>query len=334
MLERHGAFGTEASARNSEVIHAGLYYPAASLKARLCVAGRDALYAYCARKHIAHRRCGKLLVATEAAQVPALDALVAQAAANGVRDLQRLTGAAAREIEPAVRCVAAALSPSSGIVDSHGFMRALLGDLEAAGGALALHSAFVRAHRQAGGFVIEAGRACLHARNLVNAAGLGASAVARAIDALAPQHVPRTWLAKGSYFSLAGKPPFSRLVYPMPEPGGLGIHLTLDLGGQARFGPDVEWIDGVDYAVDERRAEAFQIAIRRYWPGLADGMLQAAYAGVRPKIHGPDETGADFRLDGPAFHGVPGLANLFGIESPGLTAALAIGEHVAGLLAA
>lgn len=335
VLERHAAFGTETSARNSEVIHAGIYYPTGSLKAQLCVAGREALYAYCRERQIAHRRCGKLLVATSEAQVAKLEALLAQAQANGVHDLQRLSVSEAKALEPALQCVAAALSPSTGIIDSHGLMLALLGDMESTGGVLALCSPLLKAEVVADGFVLDIGGETpsrLHARQLINAAGLSAPNLAGAIHGLAPAHLPRAWYAKGNYFTLQGKIPFSRLVYPMPEPGGLGVHLTLDLGGQARFGPDVQWLAQPSYQVAAERAERFYGEIRRYWPELPDDALAPAYAGVRPKISGPDEPAADFLIQGPGQHGIAGLVNLFGIESPGLTSSLAIGDYVATLL--
>lgn len=340
LLERATAIGTATSARNSEVIHAGLYDDSGSLKARLCVGGRPLLDRYCAERGVAHRRCGKLVVATEPAQRSALDALARQAEANGVRTLQRLDGAAARALEPALRCEAALLSPATGIVDSHGLMLALLADVEAAGGVLALASPVQRIVLGAaadGRHRVEAADTVLAARCVVNAAGLWACAVAQATEGLTTAQRPPARFAKGNYFALAGRSPFGRLIYPLPEPGGLGIHLTLDLGGQARFGPDVEWIapatpDAIDYRVDAGRVAAFEASIRRYWPALPDGALQPAYSGVRPKLAGPCEPPADFRIDGPAEHGVAGLVNLFGIESPGLTACLAIAQAVAAAL--
>lgn len=340
LLERETAIGTATSARNSEVIHAGLYYPTGSLKARLCVAGKGLLYAYCAERGIAHRRCGKLIVATEAEQAPALEALQGQAQANGVADLQCLSAAEAHALEPALRCEAALLSPSTGVIDSHALMLSLLGDFERAGGVLALASPVERiVLGDAGGrHRVEAAGMALAAELVVNAAGLQATGLAARTDGLAAAHRPRGRYAKGNYFALAGRSPFSRLVYPLPEPGGLGVHLTLDLAGQARFGPDVQWLEpdahgGFDYRVDPARAEGFAASIRRYWPALPEGALQPAYSGVRPKLSGPGEPAADFRIDGPAAHGVPGLVNLFGIESPGLTACLAIADEVLATLA-
>ncbi|WKB53886.1 NAD(P)/FAD-dependent oxidoreductase [Eleftheria terrae] len=342
VLESETAIGTGTSSRNSEVIHAGLYYPAGSWKARLCVAGKARLYDYCARRGVEHRRCGKLVVASAEAQRPQLQRLMAQAAANGVQDLRLLSAAEAAELEPALACVAAVLSPSTGIVDTHGLMLALSGDIEAAGGAVALASPVQRVRPGGPGLVLEVGGEApmeLGARCLVNAAGLWAPALGRRIEGLPPSAVPQAYFAKGNYYALGGRAPFSHLVYPVPEAAGLGVHLTLDLAGQARFGPDVEWVqpdaDGrLDYRVDPGRAERFYAEIRRYWPALADGALQPAYSGIRPKIQAPGEPACDFLIQGPAEHGVAGLVNLFGIESPGLTASLALGDAVAELLAA
>ena len=334
VLDRAEAFGTATSARNSEVVHAGIYYPQGSLKARLCVQGKDMLYAYCAERGVAHQRCGKLIVATSAAQVGELQAIQARAAANGVHDLQLLTPAEAQALEPGLACHAALLSPSTGIVDSHGLMLALLGDLENAGGMLAVHSevlsiSALQPSAQAAIEIEAQDGLRLHARTVVNAAGLGAVALAERTQGLAPQHVPRAYFAKGNYFTLSGRAPFCRLIYPVPAPGGLGVPLTLDLGGQAKFGPDVQWVDGPDdYLVDPARGDAIYAEVRRYWPGLPDGALQTGYAGIRPKISGPGEPAADFVIQGPQDHGVRGLVNLFGIESPGLTSCLALGEVV------
>jgi len=337
VLEAENAFGTGVSARNSEVIHAGLYYPQGSLRARLCVRGKALLYDFCASHQVAHQRCGKLVVATEADELPALDRLQAAAAANGVHDLQRLGAAEARALEPALRCAGALLSPSTGIVDSHGLMLALLGQAEAHGAVLALSSPVTGMQAQAAGITLQVGGAepvRLRARTVVNAAGLGAPALARATAGLAPAAVPQDHWARGCYFTLPGRAPFQRLVYPAPGVSGhLGVHLTLDLGGQARFGPSFTWVDTLDYRVPPEEADGFYAAVRRYWPALPDGVLQPGYAGIRPKISGPGEPAADFRIDGPAQHGVPGLVNLFGIESPGLTSSLAIAEWVAELLA-
>jgi len=335
VLESEASIGSGISARNSEVIHAGIYYPQGSLKARLCVQGKQMLYAYCAERGVAHRRCGKLLVATSAAQMTELAQVRARAITNGVDDLQLLSAAEAMALEPALQCHGALLSPSTGIVDSHGLMLALQADLENAGSQVVLHTAVDRvALSQTGRHQVwtQDGTG-LAARAVVNAAGLSAPALARRFEGLAAQHVPQEYCAKGNYFSLSKRPPFQRLIYPLPEPGGLGIHLTLDLAGQAKFGPDVQWVEhATDYAVDPARSAAFYAEVRKYWPGLPDGALQAAYAGIRPKISPPGQATADFCVQGPTTHGVPGLVNLFGIESPGLTSALALAERVSGLL--
>lgn len=331
IVEAADAIGTGISSRNSEVIHAGIYYPPGSLKARLCVDGRHRLLAFCRSHGVAVQQLGKLIVATDDAQVAPLQALLARGLANGVDDLRLLSRDQALALEPDLRCVAALHSPSTGIVDSHGLMLALLGDAEAAGAALALGSPLLSAQVQGDGFQLTVGGASpttLSCRLLVNAAGLGAPGLAGRIDGLPAAHVPRGYLCKGHYFSLAGRAPFSRLVYPAPEAAGLGVHMTLDLGGQARFGPDVQWTDTEDYQVDPRRADGFYAAIRRYWPGLPDGALQPDYAGIRPKISSPDDPAADFRISGPEDHGIAGLVNLFGIESPGLTSSLAIADVV------
>lgn len=335
VLEAADAIGTGTSSRNSEVIHAGLYYATGSLKARLCVQGRDLLYAYCAERAVPHRRCGKLIVATAPDQVAALQGIEARARANGVADLQWLDAKAAQALEPALQCVAALHSPSTGIVDSHALMLALQGDLEHAGGLVALNSPLAQARCTAGGIHLQAADGTeLLARTVVNAAGLAAPDLARRFAGLDAHHAPTPYYAKGSYFTLAGRAPFSRLVYPAPEAAGLGVHLTLDMGGQARFGPDVQWVDAPDdLQVDPARGDAFYAEVRKYWPGLRDGALVPGYAGMRPKISAPGEPAADFVVQGPAVHGVPGLVNLFGIESPGLTSALALGDHVAVLAA-
>ena len=341
VLDAAEGIGTETSSRNSEVIHAGIYYPQGSWKAQLCVAGRHALYAYCAERGVPHRRCGKLIVATEGGQIDTLRGIQAKARANGVENLELITRAQAQALEPEVECVAALLSPSTGIVDSHAFMLSLQGDAEHAGVVFAFHSPVRRARVVDDGIVLWVGDAAapeaeptaFHARCVVNCAGLHAPALAARIEGLAPAHVPTPYYAKGNYFTLTGRARFSRLIYPVPQPGGLGVHLTLDLQGQARFGPDVQWVDGIDYGVDPRRADAFYAEVRRYWPALPDGALQPGYAGIRPKIAGAQAPSLDFRFDGPRQHGVPGLINLFGIESPGLTASLAIGELVADMVA-
>jgi L-2-hydroxyglutarate oxidase LhgO len=328
ILEAAGRFGEAASSRNSEVIHAGIYYHAGSLKARLCVAGREQLYAFCRTHGIAHQRCGKLIVATDAAQVPRLAEIAATARANGV-ELELLTGAAARALEPALACEAALHSPLTGIIDSHAYMLALLADAESHGATLVCGSAVTRLGVEEHGIVLGVNGAepSLRAQRVVNCAGAQAPAVAHLIEGFPSQHIPRAWFAKGSYFTLRGESPFRRLIYPLPIPGGLGIHLTLDLAGRARFGPDVQWVERCEYGVDARRGASFYEAVRRYWPGLSDGALQPGYAGIRAKIAGPTEPVADFRLDDETVHGVPGLLNLFGIESPGLTASLALANE-------
>ena len=331
--ERH--FGTGTSSRNSEVIHAGIYYPTGSLKALLCVEGRRALYRYCAERGVAHRKLGKLIVASRSEQIGALQSILDRALANGVDHIAMIDAAEAQRLEPQLSCIAALHSQETGIVDSHGLMLALLGDLEGAGGALACASPFIRAERDAAGWIVHTGGEspfALGAGWIVNAAGLQAQHVAASVESLPLEYIPRRHLARGCYFQLAGRAPFSRLVYPVPVPGGLGVHLTLDLGGQARFGPDVEWIHDIDYTVDPRRADAFYAEVREYWPQLPDASLSPAYAGIRPKLAGPGEPAADFVIAGPAEHGVSGLVNLFGIESPGLTACLAIGDRVARMV--
>ena len=340
IVEADSAIGSHTSARNSEVIHAGLYAPPGWLKTQLCIEGRRLLYPYCAAHGVAHRRCGKLVVASHMEQLPALERLAHNAAVNGVEGLQLIDGGAARVLEPALHAVAALYSTVTGILDSHGFMLALLGEAEDHGAALALKSPLRTAQVVPDGFVLDTGGAepmRLHTRCLVNSASLAASEVAAAIDGLAPTHQRATHRCKGNYFTLSGvRAPFSHLIYPMHDNAGLGVHLTLDLAGQGRFGPDTEWIadDGmIDYRVDATRCDGFYAAIRRYWPGLPGGCLQPDYSGVRPKLSRAGEAARDFAIDGPEVHGVPGLVNLFGIESPGLTAALAIGEHVRGLLA-
>jgi len=333
ILEAEDAIGTHTSSRNSEVIHAGIYYPQGSLKARACVEGRERLYAYCAERGVPHRRCGKLIVATDAAQQGELEGIRRKAQANGVTDVVRLGVDEARALEPALSLVAALHSPSTGIVDSHALMLAYLGDAESAGAMLALKSPLEKGIVRPEGIELQvAGAEPLLARAVVNSAGLRAPSLARRIEGFPAALAPRELYAKGNYYALARRAPFSRLVYPVPEPGGLGVHVTLDLGGRARFGPDVEWIDAPDYRVDPQRAQAFYAAIRRYWPGLPDGALVPDYAGIRPKISGPGEPAADFVVQGPREHGVAGLVNLFGIESPGLTASLALADDVAAHL--
>ncbi len=343
VVDAAGGIGQGVSSRNSEVIHAGLYYAPGSLKARLCVRGKDLLYAFCASHGVPHSACGKLVVATAPAQHAALDKLARRAAANGVL-VEAWSAARTQALEPELACTAALWSPSTGMVDSHALMLALQGSMEAAGGTLALQSKVVavqagvspgttmvvRLDADGSSFEIEAGV-------VVNSAGLHACDLARRFEGLEPDYVPQPRYAKGSYFTLPGKAPFRHLVYPAPVDAWLGVHVTLDLGGQLKFGPDLEWLDvatpeDIDYTVDPARAAPFEAAIRRYWPALPAGALQPGYSGVRPKIHGPESPAPDFRIDGPAVHGIQGLVNLFGIESPGLTSSLAIAEHVLALL--
>jgi L-2-hydroxyglutarate oxidase LhgO len=336
VLEAAEGIGTVTSSRNSEVIHAGIYYKAGSLMARMCVAGKQALYDYCRDHGIPYRNCGKLIVATTAKETEKLESIKAHAEANGVFDLQILSRQAARALEPALNCDAALLSPSTGIIDSHSYMLALRGEAEDAGAAFAFHTPLIGGAVDGGRIRIDAGGEVpmsLECQLLVNTAGLDATAVARSIDGMPSNLIPPAYLAKGNYFSCSARAPFSHLIYPVPEPGGLGVHLTLDMAGQARFGPDVEWVDRIDYAVDPARAERFYPAIRRYWPALPDGALMPSYSGVRPKIVAPDVATQDFVIQGPRDHGVNGLINLFGIESPGLTSSLALAEYVGELAA-
>jgi L-2-hydroxyglutarate oxidase LhgO len=335
IVDAESGIGSITSARNSEVIHAGLYSQADWLKTRLCIEGRRLLYPYCESRGVAHRRCGKLVVATDDGQIDALVRLARNAESNGVEGLQLIDGAAARALEPALHAVAALQSTATGVIDSHGYMLSLLGEAEDHGAMLALKSPLVAARVVHDGFEVDVGGAeplSLHVRQLVNSAGLAASEVAARIEGLPPVHRRATHRCKGNYFALSGvRAPFSRLVYPMHVAAGLGVHLTLDLAGQGRFGPDTEWLpdDGpIDYAVNASRGDAFYAAIRRYWPGLPDGSLQPDYSGVRPKLSREGEPACDFAIDGPETHGVAGLVNLFGIESPGLTASLAIAERV------
>ncbi|MFZ3142369.1 NAD(P)/FAD-dependent oxidoreductase [Polaromonas sp.] len=334
VLEAADAIGTGTSSRNSEVIHAGIYYPQGSLKAGLCVTGKAMLYDYCAARGIDHSRCGKLLVATSDAQVAQLQGIISKAQANGVHDLALLTREAARALEPQLECVAAVHSPGTGIIDSHALMLALQGDLEDAGGLLALNSPLAHAHCASSAITLVANDGTeLQAGMVVNAAGLQAQALALRFAGLDARWVPPSHYAKGNYFTLAGRSPFLRLIYPVPEAAGLGVHLTVDLGGQAKFGPDVQWVDSPDdLVVDAARGDAFYAEVRKYWPALQDGALRPGYAGIRPKIHAPDAPAKDFLIQGPAVHGVAGLVNLFGIESPGLTSSLAIGDCVSRLL--
>lgn len=334
VLEAASAIGSGTSSRNSEVIHAGIYYEAGSLKARLCVRGKNLLYAYCQARSVAYRRCGKLIVATSPDQLGQLESIRARAVVNGVDDLRLLGASAARAMEPSLQCDGAILSPSTGIVDSHGLMLALQADIENAGGMVVLNSGVAGADCLSGVIELVASDGTrVQANTVVNAAGLQAPALATRFTGLDPRHVPRAYFAKGNYFTLSGRAPFSHLIYPVPQAAGLGVHLTLDLGGQAKFGPDVQWVDSPDdLVVQASRGDAFYAQVRKYWPALPDHALIAGYAGIRPKIHAPDQPARDFMIQGQADHGVRGLINLFGIESPGLTSALAIGEHVAEML--
>jgi L-2-hydroxyglutarate oxidase LhgO len=335
VLEEEGEIGAHTSSRNSEVIHAGIYYPQGSAKARFCVAGRDMLYRYCAERGVEHRRCGKLIVASSEAEEPELARIATAAAANGVDDLKRLDAVEVAAMEPALNATAALLSPSTGIIDSHGLMLAYQGEAEERGAMIAFHAPVLSGRVGEGGISLSAGGDApmeLDCCTVINSAGLGAPAIAARLQGFPAKYAPQQWLAKGNYFTLTPMPPFSRLIYPVPEPGGLGVHLTLDLAGRARFGPDVEWIDAMNYAVDPARGDRFYAAIRKYWPDLPDDSLEPGYAGIRPKLGPKGTPAADFVIEGPAVHGVAGLVNLFGIESPGLTASMAIAEHVAELL--
>jgi L-2-hydroxyglutarate oxidase LhgO len=337
VLEAAEGIGTETSSRNSEVIHAGIYYPKDSLMARFCVQGRRMLYAFCTERGVDFSNCGKLIVSTSPEEDTKLAGIMARAEANGVEGMRLLTEAEARALEPNLVCTAALLSPTTGVVDSHAYMLALQGDAEQAGAMFVFHNPVTGGRVTGEGVELEVGGADpmrLSCRLMINSAGLHAPALARRIQGMPSQLIPQEHYAKGNYFTLTGRSPFSRLIYPVPVPGGLGVHLTIDLGGQARFGPDVEWVDALDYTVDPRRADSFYDAIRRYWPELKDGALQPGYSGIRPKIVPKGAPGQDFVTQGPATHGLDGLVNLFGIESPGLTAAIAIGEHVREMVAA
>jgi L-2-hydroxyglutarate oxidase LhgO len=332
IVEAEDAIGTHTSSRNSEVIHAGIYYAKDSLKARSCVDGKALLYEYCVSHGVPHKRCGKLIVAADDSQLTELSNIQKKAHANGVTDVVWMTREQALALEPELRCVAALYSPSTGIIDSHALMLAYLGDAEEHGAMLALKSPVLGGEVAGDGIVLHATDMTIKAQVLVNSAGLKAPTVARSLEGYRAQLAPKELYAKGNYYSLTQRSPFSRLVYPIPEPGGLGVHVTLDMGGQARFGPDVEWVERIGYDVDPRRAERFYAAIRRYWPGLPDGALAPGYSGIRPKTAGPGEPAPDFEIQGPRAHGVPGLVHLFGIESPGLTASLALAQAVLGEL--
>jgi L-2-hydroxyglutarate oxidase LhgO len=335
VAEASTGIGSGVSSRNSEVIHGGMYYPTASLRARHCVNGRRLLYAYCASHGVAHRKCGKLIVATTPAEADKLAAIQRLGLANGVEGLAMIDAEAARRLEPALDCVAALVSPETGIIDSHGLMLALQGDLEDRGGMIAFATTIQRLVPTSNGWRVHyagAGDESFEVDAVVNAAGLGAQALGRKIEGLEQDKVPRQVLAKGNYFGYARRPAFSRLIYPAPVDGGLGIHVTLDLAGRMRFGPDVEWIDAENYDVDPGRAEMFYARIRTYWPSLPDGTLVPDYAGVRPKLSGPGEPAADFIIQGAREHGLARLVNLYGIESPGLTSSLSIAGDVVARL--
>ena len=336
VAEKTGGIGNGISSRNSEVIHAGMYYPTGSLRALHCPRGRRMLYDFAASHGVPHRRCGKLIVATEDAEIAKMEAILAQGIANGVEGFELIDSARAKTLEPALRCVAALHSPQTGIVDSHAFMNALRGDLEDHGGMIAFETPIERIVRTPNGWRVRFGgreAGVFDVDSVINAAGLGAQALASCTDGYPPARVPRLVLARGNYFGYAGRPAFSRLIYPAPRiDGGLGIHVTLDLAGRMRFGPDVEWIEEENYDVDPARARTFYDSIRRYWPDLPDGKLTPDYAGIRPKLTGPGEPAADFLIEGPAEHGLPGLIHLFGIESPGLTSSLSLADEVVGRL--
>lgn len=335
VLEKEHAIGTHTSSHNSEVIHAGLYYPQGSLKAKLCVAGRHALYKYLDERHLPHRKLGKLIVATNAAQLGELKTIAHHARQNGVNDLQHLSQSDVSQREPHLNALGALRSPSTGIIDSHQYMLALQGDLEENSGTIAFNTVVTSGTVDETGAILTVTSASendapinLRARHIINAAGLWAPHLATSLVGFPHHHIPQTRFAKGNYFSLSSKPPFQHLIYPVPEKAGLGTHLTLDMGGRARFGPDVEWTQTIDYTVDPKRRDSFIAAIQAYWPDLPTHNLSADYAGIRPKVS-PWDKPQDFQIQEPGTHGVPGLINLFGIESPGLTASLAIADYVA-----
>ena len=335
LAEAAAAVGTGTSSRNSEVIHAGMYYPTGTLRARHCVAGRRMLYDYCAAHGVPHRKCGKLIVATTSEELAKVELIARQGAINGVEGLELIDAATACALEPALSCLGALRSSETGIIDSHAYMLALRGDLEDAGGMIAVNTPVTGAARAQGQWRVsfgggDPGEFAFDA--LINCAGLGAQGLARAMPDYPQARVPRLVFGKGNYFSYAGRPVFSRLIYPTPIVGGLGVHVTLDLAGRMRFGPDVEWVERENYDVDPKRAEAFYARIRTYWPGLPDGSLTPDYAGIRPKITGPTEPQADFYIDMPSEHGLPGLVQMFGIESPGLTSSLSLAEYVVSAL--
>jgi L-2-hydroxyglutarate oxidase LhgO len=336
VAEAASAIGTGTSSRNSEVIHAGLYYPTGSKRAQHCPRARRMLYAYCESHGIPHRKLGKLFIVTKDADIPKLEAIYAQALTNGVENVTMLDAATAKRMEPALFCVAAFHSAETGIIDSHRYMLALQGDLEDRGGVLAFNTPIERIAREGSGWRVEFGGpdpGAITVDAVVNSASHGAQRLARATEGYPAERIPKLVLAKGNYFGFMGRAPFSRLIYPAPVPGGLGIHVTLDLAGRMRFGPDVEWIETMNFDVDPRRGDTFYAYIRSYWPGLPDNSLFADYAGIRPKLTGPGEPAADFMVDGPGEHGLPGLVQLFGIESPGLTSSLSLAEEVIEKLA-
>jgi L-2-hydroxyglutarate oxidase LhgO len=337
VAEATNAIGTGISSRNSEVIHAGLYYPSGSLRARHCPVGRRALYELAASHGVLHRKCGKLVVAAQADEIAGLQAIHAQALANGVEGVAIISAQEAQKLEPALSCVAAMISPETGVIDSHRFMLALHGDLEDHGGAIAFNTSIERLDRSQGAWQARFGGSdpqSIAVDAVVNCAGLGAQRLARATAGYPCERIPRLVLAKGNYFNYSGRPVFSRLIYPVPVPGGLGVHVTLDLAGRMRFGPDVEWIESENYDVASERAQSFYASIRKYWPALPDNSLAPDYAGIRPKLSGPGEPPADFMVEGPAQHGLAGLVNMFGIESPGLTCALSLAAEVTRYLSA
>lgn len=332
VLEKAAHFGSETSSRNSEVIHAGIYYPKGSLKAKYCVEGKEMLYEYCRLHHLPHNRTGKVIVATNKDEIPVLNTIREKAIANGVTDLELLNRDQVQALEPALKAVAALLSPSTGTIDSHQLMLSYVGEIEENGGAIAYNAAFEGATKHKEGFLVTSGDTKIYCRNLINSAGLYAQEVAGAISELSAAHIPTRYLTKGSYFTMNTPSPFSRLIYPVPNTASLGIHVTLDQAGQIRFGPDQEWIDQIDYEVDPARADSFYEAIRRYWPELPDNSLIPAYSGIRPKTQSPTDTMKDFQIEDERIHGLPGLINLFGMESPGLTSSLKIGDVVTDLL--
>jgi L-2-hydroxyglutarate oxidase LhgO len=335
VAEAANAIGTGISSRNSEVIHGGMYYPTGSLRSRHCVNGRRLLYAFCASHGVPHRKSGKLIVSTDATETAKIEAIAAQGKINDVEGLELVTAQTARALEPALFCTAALNSPETGIIDAHAYMLALRGDLEDAGGAIAFNTPVTGARRKRGQWIVTFGGndgGDFEFDAIVNCAGLGAQSVARSIEDYPAERVPKLVLAKGNYFTFTGKPAFTRLIYPAPVHGGLGVHVTLDLAGRMRFGPDVEWIDQEYYPVDPKRADVFYERIRTYWPAMPDGALAPDYSGIRPKLTGPGEPAADFLIDAPPHHGVPGLVQMFGIESPGLTSSLSLAEEVAGYL--